>query len=181
MTMPDGGNTINWKDLKKRADDATKPPEPGWYVLECHKADLKSAQTSGNPMISAQFKIVEGAAAGKTVFNNFNLTLDNDFAVGIFFNNMAAFGFTENYFNTNPSLESLAAALVGRRANVELEHRIWQGQARAQFKNVRPLEGALPVPLVTTGPSNPSVPTASPVTSAAQPNTATAGGPPLPF
>lgn len=187
--MPEN-STINWKDLKKRAEDATKPPEPGWYVLECTKSELKSAQTSGNPMIAAQFKIVDGPAAGKSgIFNNFNLTVDNDFAMGIFFNNMAAFGFDENYFNTNPSLDQLATSLVGRRANVKIGHRVWQGQPRAQFEEVRPLEGALPVPVAvgsmvpTPGAQMPSVasPSTPPTPTVPTIDASPASPPSLPF
>lgn len=192
MTMPEN-STINWKDLKKRAEDATRPPEPGWYVLECTKAELGNAASSGNPMIKSQFKIVEGPAAGKSgIFNNFNLTVDNDFAMSVFFRHMAAFGFDEDYFNSGPSLEQLTASLVGRRANVQIGHHMWQGAPRAQFEDVRPLEGALPVP-VTVGPSIPvpgamvspqvvaNTPPVPTIATTPQVGTAPAAPPSLPF
>jgi hypothetical protein len=151
---------LDWGSLRKRADDSTKPPEPGWYVLECMKAERRNAQTSGNPMVYAQFRIVEGAAAGKTgIFNNFNLTVDNDFAMSIFFRNMAAFGLDDQYFASNPTLDQVAAALVGRRANVELGIETYQGIPRPRFKNVRAADGQLPVsgaaslPGMTSGPA----------------------------
>lgn len=145
MLTDGSGTTHNWKDLKKRGDDATKPAEPGWYVIECIKADVKKASTTGNPMIGAQFKIVDGPAAGKVVFTNFNVTPDSDFALGIFFGQLAAFGLDDAFFANDPSLEQLAAALVSRKANVELGIRPWNGQDRNEFKNLRPLDGQVPI------------------------------------
>jgi hypothetical protein len=168
MLTDGSGTTHNWKDLKKRGDDATKPAEPGWYVVECVKAEVKKASTTGNPMISAQFKIAEGPAAGKTVFTNFNVTPDSDFALGIFFNQLAAFGLDDAFFATDPSIEQLAASLVTRKANVELGIRAWQGVDRNEFKNVRRLDGQVPAgqPVAAgipsaTGPSA-ATPTAAP-------------------
>jgi hypothetical protein len=161
MLTDGSGTTHNWKDLKKRGDDATRPAEPGWYVIECIKSEARKASTTGNPMIAVQFKIVEGPAAGKTVFNNFNLTPDSDFALGIFFNHLAAFGLDEAFFSTDPSIEQVAASLVGRQANVELEIQPFNGIDRNRVKNLRALDGQVPIgqpvaagiPSATAGPS----------------------------
>lgn len=164
MLTDGSGTTHNWKDLKKRGEDATKPIEPGWYVMECLKADLKRASTTGNPMISAQFRVVDGPAAGKTAFTNFNITPDSDFALGIFFAQIGAFGLGDEFFATDPTPEQLAASLVGRRANVELGIRAWQGQDRNEFKNLRPLDGQVPMgtPVAAGIPGGPATPSSSP-------------------
>lgn len=177
MLTDGSGTTHNWKDLKKRGDDATKPIEPGWYVMECTKADLGKASTTGNPMIKAQFKVVEGPAAGKTAFNNFNITPDSDFALGIFFNQLAAFGIGDEFFASDPTPEQLAASLVGRRANVELGIRPWQGQDRNEFKNLRQLDGLAPMsqPVAAAIPGGgPAIPSATP--SSGAPTPAPTGG-----
>jgi hypothetical protein len=191
-------DTVSWKDLRKKADDATKPPEPGWYTLECTKAEGAKAATSGKPMIKAQFKIVDGPAAGKTgIFNNFNITTDNDFAMSIFFRHMAAFGLDENFFNTDPSVDAVASALVGRRASVQLGQRPYQGQMRPQFEDVKKLDGfiqpgvvmggpSVPGPGnagIATTPSVPTVPTTPVVTTPTTPSTSEGSlptAPPLP-
>lgn len=145
---------IAWNSLKKRAEDATKPPEPGWYVIECTKAEVKKASTTGNPMIAAQFKIVEGPAAGKSgIFNNFNITPDNDFAMSMFFRHMTALGLGSSFFDADPSLDQVAETLVGRRVNAQLGIRTWKDQDRAQIENMRALDGASTVskPSTTTG------------------------------
>lgn len=105
---------------------------------------------------------------------------------------MDAFGLNAAFFETNPSLDQVATALVGRRANVELGVRVWQGTARPQFENLRPVDGQMPVVGIPNfGPSiaspggasasnvppMPSIPATAPVT-AAPPATAP---PALPF
>ena len=157
--------SINWGDLKKAADDATKPAPIGDYVCEITKCEATTASTSGNPMLKATMRITDGPAAGKTIFNNFNVTLDSAFAMSIFFRHMAAFGLNDQFFAGGPAMEQVAAALVGRRANVTLGIRQWQGADRNQVDNVTALGGLqMPVASSVAGPSVPSpgVPTSTP-------------------
>lgn len=158
---------VPWSDLKKRAEDATKPPEPDWYVLECTKAEAGVAATSGNPMLKTQWKIVEGPSAGKSgIFNNFNITPDSDFALSIFFRHMEALGLGDEFFARNPTTAQVAEALVGRRGNVKLGIRTFQGVDRPNFEDIKALDGipnagAVPVggPPVPAGAAVPTVPT----------------------
>lgn len=176
-----------WGSLKKRADDATKPPEAGWYLLEVTKAEVGAAQSSGKPMIKCVFRVVGGTADGKTVFNNFNLTLDNEFALGIFFRHMAAFGFGDDYFARLPAgdagLTQLAAALVGRRCRAELSQREWpagSGTMRSQVDSVMPPTGGAGGPAAPAGPpGGPPIPTAGPVPAPA-PTPTSSPAPPIP-
>lgn len=150
---------MDWSTLKKRADNATKPAPPGSHVVEIKKASWKH-NSSGNPMYSVQGVIVEGPAEGKSVFNNFNVTVDNDFAVAIFFRHMAALGLDEGFFAAQPSHDAVCQALVGRRAVFELEIRQWQGQDRNQVDNIQPVTGPLAqsVGVAAAGPGNPTLP-----------------------
>lgn len=162
-------STIDWNALKKTADDATKPAPPDDYTCEITKCEATSAASSGNPMLKATMKIVDGPYAGKTVFNNFNLTLDHAFAMSIFFRHMAAFGLTDEFFAQGPEMDQVAAALVGRRARVTLSIRQWQGQDRNQVDNVQPIPGVpaggpgSSVPVIATGPSGMTPTTPGPV------------------
>lgn len=149
-------NSVDWNSLKKAADDATKPAPPGTYLCEVTKAEAGNASNSGNPMIKTTMRIVDGPAAGKTIFNNFNLTLDNAFAMSIFFRHMAAFGLDDSFFGAGPAVEQVAATLVERRARVTISIRQWQGQDRNQVDNVEPPLGGVVGPAVnapTVGPT----------------------------
>lgn len=172
---------FNWGDLRKRAEDATKPPPPGEYLVEVSKAEAKTASTSGFPMIAAQLKIVEGPSMGKTVFNNFNLTLDNDFAMGMFFTSMRAFGLDSTFFDANPSIDQVAATLVGLRVYAKLNTRVWNGQERPNVESIRPVDGATAVVRPASGPNTSGVPSmTSAVPSGPTPSTPSFNGPASP-
>lgn len=183
-------NSVNWSDLKKSADDATKPAPEGDYIVEVKKADSTTAQTSGNPMYKLQASITEGPAAGKTVFTNVNVTLGNAFALSIFFRNMAAFGMGDDYFAAGPSHEQVCADLVGRRAIWSLGIRQWQGVDRNEVTGMKALEGpnaqaplsatssAIPTPGAVSVGAGPAVGAMPPTPQIPTPTTA---APPTPF
>ncbi len=182
--------TIDWSSLKKTADDATRPIPVGSYVVQVDKAEAAQAST-GAQMIKIQGHVVGGEANGRAVFNNFVLSPDKAFALAMFFRGMAAFGFGDDFFSQQPSMEQIAAAMVGRYATVTLSIRQWQGQDRNQCDawDVPPAQYANPdidliwspdttheqtTPGVPSVPSTPAVP--STVAAAGVPD-----GPPLPF
>lgn len=133
---------VDWNALKKRSDDATKPAPPGDHIVEIKKCSWKMNQ-SNNPMYSIQGTIVDGPAEGKAVFNNFNVTVENDFALSIFFRHMAALGLDENFFGAGPSHDQVCQALVGRRAVFSLEIRQWQDSNRNGVTDVKPIGGPM--------------------------------------
>lgn len=155
---------INWGQLKKAADDATKPAPPGDYPFEITKATHK-LNSSGNPMISVQCRIIGGDAEGKTVFNNFNVTPGSNYALAIFFRHMEALGFNDAYFASLGAngLDRLCADLVGRRGMFTLSVRAWQGVDRNQVDDIKPLDGlmAAALPASSAPSSSPSMMTGS--------------------
>jgi hypothetical protein len=132
---------VNWSALKKQANDATRPAPVGEHVVEIKKCSWK-LNSSGNPMYSVQANVVEGPAEGKTIFNNFNLTTENSFAMAIFFRHMEALGLGDAFFAAGPSHDQVCQALVGRRAVFSVDIRQWQGQDRNNVTDVKPLSGA---------------------------------------
>lgn len=148
-------NEIDWSSLKKSADDATKPAPDGDWDVEFTKAEATHASTTGNPMIKAQAKIIAGAAQGKTVFHNFNITPDSAFAMSIFFRYMDALGIDP--ITGSLSVEQIASMLVGRRVRVTLSTRVWQNTARNNIDNMMPIPGAPN----SGGPAGPAVPSPS--------------------
>lgn len=193
---------VNWADLKKTADDATKPLPKDWYEVVVDSADQKTAST-GSEMIAVKFKVDSGPHAGRVLFTNLVLSPDSGFALSLFFRNLGALGIDDGFFNqlsasgmdVRASLTSIAQTIVGRRARVEVGIRQWQGQDRNEVTNMQAATtgaggvpggpgpiGAPPVPGVVGGPP---VPPAGPPTPAASgpPVPGATGGdaPPLPF
>lgn len=123
-------STINWKDLHQ---DATTVLTGDFPVVIT--AAVASTSSTGKPMIKTTLKIESGQFAGRTLFNNFNVTADNPNAMRIFFGQMSVLGLGNPFWNSNPTLQQVADALVGRRAIVTLETRQWQGSDREQVAN----------------------------------------------
>ena len=129
-------NTINWKDLHKDATTVLTGDFPVVVVTA-----VATTSSGGKPMIKATLKIESGTFAGRTLFNNFNVTADNPSAMRIFFGQMSVLGLGTPFWNTNPTMEQVAAALVGRRAIVTVGVRQWQGTDREQVENWKPAVG----------------------------------------
>jgi len=127
---------INWSDLHKDAITVLTGDFP--VVVTSATA---SQSSTGKPMIKATLKIESGTFAGRTLFNNFNVTADNPSAMRIFFGQMSVLGLNTAFWNSNPTLEQVAAALVGRRAVVTVGSRQWQGTDREQIENWKPAVG----------------------------------------
>lgn len=150
---------VDWSALKKSADDAMRPAPPGDHVVEIRKSEAVT-NSSGNPMYKVQGVIVSGPAEGKTVFNNFNVTPESQFAMAIFFQHMAALGLDDAFFATGPNHAQVAQALIGRRAVWTLDIRQWQGRDRNEVKSITALSGPLAQSVggVTAGPATPGMP-----------------------
>lgn len=188
-------NEINWAELRKSAEDGTRPLTAGDYTFVIEEATAKKAST-GADMIVAKMRITSGPHAGRRLFNNFVLSPENPWALTMFFNRMAALGLDGNYFASNPRMEKVAQDLVGRGAVAEVGIRTWQGQERNEVTNIKTGAGPLgagpgigvPSPTIPGGsvpgvpgvPSGVSVPpppvSAPPVPSVPVP----ASGPPAP-
>lgn len=165
-------STIDWASLRKSSEDATRPPDPGEYLLEVTDCKVSSAASSGNPMLKATLKVVQGPAAGKTVLNNFNLTVDNPVAMSIFFRHMDALGLGSVFFDAGPDLEQVANALKGRRAMFTLSIRQFQGRDFPQVDGIKPVIGQPPVGSPVSG----ALPTVTP----SGPGTVVPAMPPVP-
>lgn len=174
--------TINWGELMAGVAEQLKPVPKGTYDVVVSKAEPKTSSTN-KAMWATHLQIEGGPHNGRVVYNNVTLTTDNPQALRMFFVNMAAFGLDQQFFASNPSPQAIANALVGRRARVELDHRMYQGQTRENVKRLMPAGGILggmsggsgipgaptaPSPVVAPAPI-PTPPQAAPAIPAPQP------------
>lgn len=131
----------SWGDLKKTADDASRPIPKDWYDVIISKAVANTAST-GSPMIKVQMKVVGGPYNNRVLFTNFVLSTENAVALSIFFRNVDAFGLDDAFFtslggaDSDPAIgmQTVAAALIGRTARAEVGIRTWQGQERNEVQ-----------------------------------------------
>jgi len=134
--------------------------------------------SNGKPMIKVKLQVEGGKHHGKTFFTQFVVSVDSPTALRMFFVNMKAFGLDQQYFEQNPPLEQVAAAIQGKRCRFTVGIREWQGVDRENVEKVEaPLPGmaGLPVPGAVGGPGA-SVPSPS----AGLPAAPTAGQMPTP-
>lgn len=139
MTTIDFGKAL--ADAKSASFEAMPN---GDYNIEVVKADAVTAST-GRPMIKCKMKVIDGGYQNRPVMTQFVLSIDNPNALAMFFRNMKAFGLDENFFaqmGAGGQLDPVAVALVGRRAQVTLGTRKWQGEDRNEVTGIKPYTGA---------------------------------------
>lgn len=126
-------STINWADLQKTADEATRPLPDGMYPVEVEKATATDS-SKGNPMIKLELRIYDGPGTGRKMFTQLTLSTDNPMALAFFFRNLGAFGIDASVLATQPSMDTLATLLVSRKATADINTRPWQGVDRNNVK-----------------------------------------------
>lgn len=153
--------SVNFSDMLKAAGDA-----PGFTVIPASDYDVvvdtaaHKTTSSGKESIAVQFKVENGPHAGASLFWQAVLSPDNANALAFWFRHMAALGLTENYFQSNPPLERVAADLIGRRCRVAVGIRKWDNQDRNEVKSVMPADGNAPPPPPSAG--TPGIPSVTP-------------------
>lgn len=137
--------TIDFSKALADAKSASFEAMPnGDYNIEVVKAEAVTAST-GRPMIKCKMKVIDGGFQNRPVMTQFVLVVDNPNALAMFFRNMKAFGLDENFFaqmGAGGQLDPVAGALVGRRAQVTLGTRKWQGEDRNEVTGIKPYTGA---------------------------------------
>lgn len=168
--------SINWKDLMESASDSNYDPLPAdQYDVTLSTVELvKSA--SGKDMFKIRHKVESGPYAGRIVFDQWVISLDNDEkgaqSRSILARKMRAVGIDPAFFASAPSTEAVGKTMIGKRCSIRVSIREWQGQSRNQVDAIIPAKS-----------QGPSAPAGQPVSSpgglsqfAPTPNIATSGG-----
>jgi len=129
---------LNFPQAMANAKKASFDPLPdGVYDVVCIES-VPTESSTNKPMIKLKYQVETGPHAGSKVFNQQVFSADSDAALAIFFRYMAFHGLDEAYFSANPAWEQVAASLVGRRVQLKLGQRVWQGQTRNEVLQVLP-------------------------------------------
>lgn len=137
------GESVNWSDLQQVAEKAGFTQlAPGEYEMVVDRAEATKSKASDNPMISAMLKVIPALNNGTkgNVWDRYVLGLNNTNAdkraqsIGFFFRKMKAFGLDKAYFDGNPQMDAVAAALVNRQVRAVIEH---DDRGQAQVKSLK--------------------------------------------
>lgn len=172
--------TVNWNDLLNIAGESGLTlVDPGEYDAIIDKTEAAKSQNN-KEMIRVWFRITTGPLAGRGgIRSQFTLSPENSVAVGIFFRDMNALGFSEDYFKSQPppKIEKLAQDMVGRQCRIRIAHGEWNGDPRHEVKKIlapKPgTNGAAPQPPTFPG----ATPGFTPPTPPLPPSTPRAGTP----
>lgn len=181
-------SSVDWANLHKQGEDATKPVPIGDYTVQVTESELKQAST-GSQMIVVKMRITNGPATGRMLFSNIVFSTEKAFALAMWFKTLGAFGIDVNFLNTlqgdiNQQLSQIATLLKGRVCTVEAGIKNWQGSDRNEVKAWKPAPlGTMQPQLVAgigavPGIGAPGLSPSSPMN--VTPGSSAAGGPPIP-
>lgn len=152
----------DWNQLQSQAEAAGggEPVPKGEYKVQVVSAEFKPTQNQ-KPMWKVKAKIIEGVETGRTVWNNYVLSVESDTAVSIFMRHMAAFGFDKAYFATQPPYEKIAADLVNRQVLWDVSVKPYNNAMTNEVPNTKPLPGGVVIgqPILAPAPQAAGVPT----------------------
>jgi hypothetical protein len=143
---------IDWNALQQQAAQATAAIPAGDYDMVVSACQYVTSST-GKPMYKTTMRVETGSFAGKSFINNFVLSGDNPNALRMFFRQLATLGLDANFFASNPTPETVANALVNRRARVSLKTRTWNGEERNEMQAINPPLGGTPTTVTTANPA----------------------------
>jgi hypothetical protein len=153
-----------WQDLMTEAEASGTSFDPlpiGQYDARVTKADHKVSQ-NGKTMFNVEFTVINGPHANRKVWNNFVVSPDSPKALAFFFQHMKALGLTKEFFDGNPSEQTVAQNLLNKMCRLDLGHKEYNGSQQNEVKKVLPISSGLGGPSVTAPPSTPFAPTSGP-------------------
>jgi hypothetical protein len=172
---------IDWNSELDKVDEATKPIAEGPASFRIVEAKPTKASSSGNPMIRLSAKVEGGPDDGKVAFVNLVFPFDNPRAMKMTLRRLTGLGISADLLKAeNPSIEQIAAKLIGRLASGTVTHREWNGEVQNDVDFVGsampsgvPDAPSIPKPdipdAVAVTPAAAATPAAAPVEAEAEP------------
>lgn len=160
---------LNWPDIVGAAGDDGKTRVPdGWYDVEV-KSTTVGMTSKGDPKVGARMVVLNGPYEGGSIFKDFIISKDNTTSQKILVEHLGALGITREYLvQHRPTDDQLAELLKGRKANVLLGTREWNGKEYDDVKAFKPSnpgggyafggDTILPTPAPVPVPSGPTIP-----------------------
>lgn len=144
----------------------------GDYPLQCLSAEATTAQSSGNRMITASYRIIGGDYSGRTFKRYHTLTIDSPTGMSAFFDDMGAFGMYSGYFSSlGPPSDQIMYQIAGNMVGKYVTGTIGKKRDNTkmnELKRVHPYvappapNGVAPNGMPTAPMPSPGVPTQAP-------------------
>jgi hypothetical protein len=115
--------TTSFKDLRKNAMTVLT----GDFPVVVEKVVHDKPSQSGKDMLRCTLKITSGPYAVRTINHMFTISAENPVSMNIFFRHMDVLGADEKFFDTDPTLASIAAQITDRHAIVTLAEDEYNG------------------------------------------------------
>lgn len=157
-------SNINWQSELDKVEEGTKPIAEGTHNFRIVEAKPTKASSSGNSMIRLSAKVEGGPDDGKIAFVNLVFPFDNPRAMKMTLRRLGGLGVSAELLKAeNPSIEQIAAKLIGRLAGGTVTHREWNGELQndVDFMGSGTPSGVPSAPSVSQ-PTAPDVPAAPP-------------------
>ena len=155
------GPDFDWDEAIKGAKQGFEPLPPTTYDVVVKNAEGKQAST-GSPMVKITLEVTSGPYAGRLVWTNLVVKPGSPDSARIFAAKCMAFGLTAEWLSASkPTFAQTAAALIGKRATVEVTQRDYNGRITNDVKNIKPSLGGSGVPSGVPGPPTPNLPTSA--------------------
>ena len=107
---------------------------PGTYPVRVIKAE-KGLSKNGNEKIEMTFEVTEDPGKGKWIWDRVNFAVNSKKSMAITINQLGTLGVSRNWLAANsPSVEQIAAKLVGREISVKIGHRTYEGETYYDVK-----------------------------------------------
>ena len=134
---------INWGDLMASSGADFEILPVGQYAAQVVKAEAKQSK-NGKLMFAVTFRVISGPKTNRNITDNIVLSPENPRAVQAFFINLRALGVDEAFLKQTPAPapETVAAKMVGAKAQISVTHREYQGQQRDNVDRISRLTGA---------------------------------------
>jgi hypothetical protein len=127
----------NWGQMHQDATTVLTGEFPVVFV----DAQIKKTNAGDKDMIKFVAKIESGSYVDRELQGNFTISPESHGAMRFFFTDMAKFGLDAAFFATNPTLQQIADALVGRRAVAVVGSREWNGREMESVESWKPALG----------------------------------------
>jgi hypothetical protein len=160
---------IAWgKILADAASGPNYDPLPiGKYDMQVTKVEVKTTK-NGEVMFSYQAAVQTGPHTKRVLFGNLvvpGATAANGAQrAGFFIRDLKNLGLSQEFVDSQPQPDAIAAALVGRYFVAQVEQREWQGDTKNEIKRIlkAPAVTGPPAPGGYTAPPAPAAPAAAP-------------------